>query len=94
MDALTEVRYHVCKRLYDIAEQQAGYFTTAQAQEAGFSPSQLTYVAAGGLAEELVIQAVQKATRRGLTSQVDRALPSTGTPCAVRAQAIRQRGFV
>jgi len=31
------------ERLYDIAEQQAGYFTTAQAQEAGFSPSQLTY---------------------------------------------------
>ena len=31
------------ERLYDIAEQQAGYFTTAQAQAAGFSPSQLTY---------------------------------------------------
>jgi predicted transcriptional regulator of viral defense system len=31
------------KRLYDVAEQQAGYFTTAQAKQAGFSYPQLTY---------------------------------------------------
>lgn len=30
-------------RLYYTAEQQAGYFTTTQALEAGFSPSLLTY---------------------------------------------------
>jgi predicted transcriptional regulator of viral defense system len=29
--------------LYQIAEQQAGYFTTAQARQAGFSPSLLSY---------------------------------------------------
>lgn len=31
------------ERLYDVAERQAGYFTTAQAREAGFTHSQLTY---------------------------------------------------
>ena len=31
------------ERLYDVAERQAGYFTTAQAKETGFSQSQLTY---------------------------------------------------
>jgi len=30
-------------RLYDIAEQQAGYFTAAQAKQSGFSQPQLTY---------------------------------------------------
>ena len=31
------------ERLYDVAERQAGSFTTSQAKEAGFSSSQLTY---------------------------------------------------
>ncbi len=31
------------RRLYEIAEAQAGYFTTAQAQTAGFSPPTLAY---------------------------------------------------
>ena len=31
------------ERLYDVAEQQAGYFTTAQAKQVGFSYPQLTY---------------------------------------------------
>jgi predicted transcriptional regulator of viral defense system len=36
------------ERLYDAAEQQAGYFTTAQAQEAGYSQRQLTYYVRSG----------------------------------------------
>lgn len=36
------------ERLYEVAEQQAGYFTTAQAKEAGFSHPQLTYYVGSG----------------------------------------------
>ncbi len=31
------------EKLYEVAERQAGYFTTSQAKEVGFSSSQLTY---------------------------------------------------
>ena len=36
------------ERLYDVAERQAGYFTTAQAREVGFSQRQLTYYVRSG----------------------------------------------
>ena len=36
------------ERLYQAAERQAGYFTTAQAREAGFSQRQLTYYVRSG----------------------------------------------
>jgi len=36
------------ERLYQVAERQAGYFTTAQAREAGFSQRQLTYYVRSG----------------------------------------------
>jgi len=36
------------ERLYDVAEQQAGYFTTAQAKAVGFTSRQLTYHAKTG----------------------------------------------
>ena len=42
MSSSTEIR-SVDERLYDTAERQAGYFTTAQAREIGFTHSQLTY---------------------------------------------------
>ena len=47
MSDSTEVR-SLDERLYDTAEHQAGYFTTAQAREIGFTPSQLTYHARSG----------------------------------------------
>jgi len=36
------------ERLYDVAEQQAGYFTAAQAKGTGFSQPQLTYYVRSG----------------------------------------------
>ena len=42
MDTVTDRRSRD-ERLYHVAEQQAGYFTTAQAKEAGFNSPQLTY---------------------------------------------------
>jgi len=36
------------EKLYDVAERQAGYFTTAQAREAGFTQPQLTYYTRSG----------------------------------------------
>lgn len=36
------------EKLYDVAERQAGYFTAAQAREAGFTQPQLTYYTRAG----------------------------------------------
>jgi predicted transcriptional regulator of viral defense system len=47
MDTSTD-RQSRDERLYYVAEQQVGYFTTAQAKEAGFSSPQLTYYVGKG----------------------------------------------
>ena len=50
MKSAKQTRY---ESLYEIAAQQAGYFTTAQAREAGFSQRSLTYYVKTGRFERI-----------------------------------------